>query len=521
MMRPQRVYRIWPQVAVDYQSLVSMGGVPGWLLDFLGTLIGSKGEGECKSLTRQQLLITMKKNNLSATSANLSRVNKLLNDTESSTEYDEYSRGQKFQISEIQNLRNVIQFYQIHGQKKHPTTNSHKPKIHAMNASIERISALGQNTHLNMSISYPPRIESLFSILDSSMRLSGHDQRTSIKCTYKFFDNDYISISTSTLTDQENGISCLSDERAMRAINGGILDKLEQEYGNLDNARLKEEEVINRQFFFDIYNLCRKIGLTASRNNREIVRKMIERLRDTTFTIDATKSEYFRNNYTNGADIKQYRYITEFSAKKAEDLEAGSLKERYYGIKLHSAIMANLISVGRNFISHDALISERSGLAHRINNWSKAVIGVRSKVNANKHRYTLREFRDKLMPAARMDNFHRDLIKLFKRQCNSLIDENGCRKIDSFGKPLYPEATAGWQEDSTNIAWLYGYYYRLSFDEHEIAEHCRMRRIRNYNKKNTPLITVWRDINDEYVGDNSLHNQALQRIQNEMIDVTQ
>ena len=152
-MRPQRVYRIWPQVAVDYQSLVSMGGVPGWLLDFLGTLIGSKGEGECKSLTSQQLLITMKKNNLSATSANLSRVNKLLNDTESSTEYDEYSRGQKFQISEIQNLRNVIQFYQIHGQKKHPTTNSHKPKIHAMNASIERISALGQNTHLNMSIS--------------------------------------------------------------------------------------------------------------------------------------------------------------------------------------------------------------------------------------------------------------------------------------------------------------------------------------------------------------------------------
>ena len=338
------------------------------------------------------------------------------------------------------------------------------------------------------------------------MKLSGRDKRKDIRCKYQFFENDYIEIRTSTQTREGSDVAYLSDERAMRALNGILLDQLESRFGSLDQFSVTDLGIKDEYFFFDLYELCRRMGLRPNDQNRRIVRDMLARLRDTEFKVDASQSAYFRENFTFGAETAHYRYITEFYAKKDyEHDDKGNrvvTSDRFYMVKFHTAILANLVSGGRSFISHDGLMSERSGLAHRLNNWAKAVVGVRPKPASRPFTYTLDEFGERVIPSARMDNFERDFLSLIRRQCNE-VDDQGC--------PMHEEATTGWREEGANVGWLYGYYYKIEWDEGKIQEHRRMRRRRNRTSKLYPLITIWRDTSDFYVGDDSDHNKALRR----------
>lgn len=85
------------------------------------------------------------------------------------------------------------------------------------------------------------------------------------------------------MTRQASNIAYLSDERVMRALNGILLDELENKFGTLDNLNINNLGIKDEYFFFDIYDLCRRMGLRPNDQNRKIARGMLERLRDTDF----------------------------------------------------------------------------------------------------------------------------------------------------------------------------------------------------------------------------------------------
>tara|TARA_A100001391_G_scaffold201871_2_gene189959 strand:+ start:13200 stop:14738 length:1539 start_codon:yes stop_codon:yes gene_type:complete len=416
--------------------------------------------------------------------------------------------GKASKILELTTLQPV--FVHFASSDRKTLVPSHRPTKSQLSLEIDKLSKEG--SYLSLTDAVPPRIESLFCILDAGMKLSGRDSRKSIECKYTFFEDDHINIQTSALDREHSDIAYLSDERAMRALNGILLDQLEDKYGSLEGLDVNKLGIKDEYFFFDIYELCWRMGLRPNDQNRKIAREMMARLRDTDFLIDASNSPYFMENYSMGAETAQYRYITEFFAKKEYAYDENGKRQvssdRFYLVKFHTAILTNLITVGRSFISHDALASERSGLAHRLNNWAKAVIGVRPKNIARPFRYTLDEFRERVMPSARIDNFERDFLNLMKRQCTEPVEE---------GRAPHAEASVGWEEGGDNVAWLYGYYYQIEWDEEKITEHRRIRRRRSRTTKRYPLITIWRDVEDIFVGDNSDHNKALRRQSTAMI----
>jgi len=333
-------------------------------------------------------------------------------------------------------------------------------------------------------------------ILDSAVRLSPKDTRKYIEGTYRFPGGESISIKTMTLTGDRD-ITVLSDQRVMRALNQMFIDHVEERFGRITELTPAQLKEIDGYYAFDLNDLLRQLGYEQRGSNRQLVREMLERLRDTTYEIDASNSEYFRNRYSLAADEVQYRYLTEFYAKKEveqvdEKGEVYQHNNRYYIIRFHTIVLHNLLTLGESFNSHPALTQEKSGLAQRLSNWSKAFIGVRRKTNKQdleeRREYTLREFHERVMPSAHYFNFERDLVNLLRR-----------------------EATAPWSDTAPNVSQIYGYFYQFEINEEKSRELIRKRRLRMEIRKPQPVITVWRNREDLYVGDNSMHSQALRR----------
>ncbi len=504
-MAQQKLYfTVSIQVKNNLDVLLTDNTINEKFREFVAVLVRCCIDAEQGRVSRSEFIDTLKKNHMAASAGIVGR---RLNELESLgvlAESKKHIAGKACKIIELTSLQPIFShFSNTHRRSLIP---SHRPLKNQLSLEIDKLE--NEGSYLSFNNTVPPRIESLFCILDAGMKLSGRDSRKTIECKYTFFENDHIYIQTSTATRQASNIAYLSDERVMRALNGILLDELESKFGSLDNLNIDKLAIKDEYFFFDIYDLCRRMGLRPNDQNRKIARSMLERLRDTDFLIDASNSPYFRENYSLGAETAQYRYITEFFAKKEYVTDSNGKQlvssDRYYLVKFHTAILTNLISVGRSFISHDGLASERSGLAHRLNNWAKAVIGVRRKQIGRPFQYTLDEFRERVMPSARMDNFERDFLNLMQRLCDELVDpDEGA---------LHIEATVGWRENNElNTAWLYGYYYKIEWDEAKAKELNRIRRRRYRATKQYPVLTIWRDVEDFYVGDNSDHNKALRR----------
>jgi len=357
-------------------------------------------------------------------------------------------------------------------------------------------------------------IEGLISgVLDTAMRISSSDRRDTIKADYSFSLrdetgqrwNENITINTSCLTEKGSSIMVLSDQRCIRALNTMFIEHIRKNY-NLNDENFDSSTIPN-EFVFDIVDLCKQIGLGASGANYDITRKMLARLKDTVFNIDAQNSPWFQTKYGLGADKMEYRYIVQWYAKTENEelfLDAGgsiiTRAERYYVIKFHDLVFKNLLSMAHVFISHPELRSEKSGIAHRFNNWCKAFIGVRPRKGKNQFEYQLDELKEKVMASSRLDNFCRDFVNLLSRECVSLE----------------------WKDDGRNISLIYGYYVHYSADENDVKEYMsRKKRSRRQGGKLYPLIKIERDINDPIVGNNSKHNKALRNemhgIMNEII----
>lgn len=495
-------YSVSPEASAQLSLLIKDTDFTAKLRDFLIVLIDACQDADHQRISRQDFVQQLQNANHAASAGLIGKRFKELAEIGVLKETDCYLAGKACRIVELTSLQPVLAHFS--NADRQTLIPSHRPSQQQLTLEIGQLEMEG--SFLSLSEDVPPRIESLFCILDAGMKLSGRDKRKDIRCKYQFYEDDWIEIRTSTQTREGSDVAYLSDERAMRALNGILLDQLESRFGSLDQLSVTDLGIKDEYFFFDIYELCRRMGLRPNDQNRRIVRDMLARLRDTEFKVDASQSAYFREAFTFGAETAHYRYITEFYAKKDyQHDEQGRRRvksDRYYMVKFHTAILANLVSGGRSFISHDGLMAERSGLAHRLNNWAKAVIGVRPKPTHRPFTYTLDEFGERVIPSARLDNFERDFLNLIRRQCNDL---------DAQGQSLHEEATPGWQEEGTNVGWLYGYYYKVEWDEAKIQEHRRMRRRRPRTTKLYPLITIWRDTRDHFVGDNSDHNKALRR----------
>lgn len=366
----------------------------------------------------------------------------------------------------------------------------------AEQSAIEEISASSQ-----FLPGLPPesvgRHEGLMTgILDSAVRLSPKDTRKYIEGTYRFPGGESISIRTMTLTGDRE-ITVLSDQRVMRALNQMFIDHVEQRFGKITELTPAQIKEVDGRYAFDLNDLLRQLGYEQRASNRQLVREMLNRLRDTTYEIDASNSEYFRNRYSLSADEVQYRYLIEFYSKKEmeqvdDEGQVFQHNNRYYVIEFHSVVLHNLLTLGESFNSHPGLTQEKSGLAQRLSNWSKAYVGVRRKTGKQdldeRYVYTLREFHERVMPSAHYFNFERDLVNLLRR-----------------------ETTTAWSESGPNVSRIYGYFYQFEINEEKSRELIRKRRLRMDIRKPQPVITIWRDREDMYVGDNSMHSQALRR----------
>lgn len=495
-------YSVSNEVISHLGSLLADDSINDKFRSFIAAYVNACSDAPEQRIDRPSFIDYLKHLNLAASVGLVGKRMKELDSLGVLKENRCHIAGKSSKVIELTSLQPVFSHFASRDRKT--LVPSHRPIKSQLSLEIDKLSKEG--SYLSLTDGIPPRIESLFCILDAGMKLSGRDSRKSIECKYTFFESDHITIQTSALDREHSDIAYLSDERAMRALNGILLDQLEDKYGSLKGLDIHQLGIKDEYFFFDIYELCWRMGLRPNDQNRKIARGMMSRLRDTDFLIDASNSPYFMENYSMGAETAQYRYITEFFAKKEYAHDTGGKRhvssDRFYLVKFHTAILTNLITVGRSFISHDGLASERSGLAHRLNNWAKAVVGVRPKSIARPFRYTLDEFRERVIPSSRIDNFERDFLNLMKRQCTEPAGDESVSHV---------EASNEWEDGGDNIAWLYGYYYQIEWDEEKITEHRRIRRRRARTAKLYPLITIWRDVEDVFVGDNSDHNKALRR----------
>lgn len=359
-----------------------------------------------------------------------------------------------------------------------------------------------------------PYAEGAFSILESAAR-SKYDTDEVTHCRYYIRKDDYLEVTAATSTKEGSGIMFSSDQRVIQALNG----MLRRAYYEIQPDLYGDDypvKFVDEYCFFYLPALTKEIGLHANiKENRDNVLKMIERLKDTTYSVDATQSSYWRERYMPNAGFNKadYRYITEFYSAAEWVTEHGKgsldhhfLEDRYFVIKFHPLIFKAMTAPKLSFISHDSLKSERLDIVHRLNNWVKPVVGVRQRaVPKDHHQYTLDIFHQRVRPAARLDNFERQFLALAKRQNGEDIasaHEETERLV--FGEKN--EIVEG------GVFWLNGYYYRVEKNE-ELAQEIyrKTRTIRKRRKKIYPVITIWRDRKDSIVGDESDHNKALRR----------
>jgi hypothetical protein len=346
------------------------------------------------------------------------------------------------------------------------------------------------------------RIDALFTgVLDAAVRLSQKDKRKEILCGYRF-GTENVTIKTVTLSSTDAEILILSDYRVIRALNEMYVAWVEKEYGVINRISDDERGQIKGDYVFDVYDLCTELGLARNSEATKSVRKILSRLAQTEFKIDATDAPTFRSKFTLGAHEMDLRYLTEARQyKETELLDAKTglvdFSTRLYMVRFHSAVLAGLLNDETRHIAHPALIMERSGIAHRFNNWCKIRVGVRPGFNDKKKIFLLDELWEEVMVSSRLDNFCEHFQKLLAREC-----------VD--GKEY-------WSPERKCRSLIYGYYIEFEPDQDVIREQMRIKgRRKRPGGKLYPSVSIWRDSLDPYVGDNSQHNLALRRVMKEL-----
>ncbi len=526
MPRPTAVYEISSAVKREISKLIAINKHSG-LKEFVLAVINAAVTQDVDSINREELnealskhLAPSKSNDKTAkplSTAN-SMVSRRIQELEKlgcvriRSEYRQVGKAKrKFTVHEFLSLAGLLAH--LNESTGYSPAPQGRPKLNDLVVYSDMLESEGL-VRLDADGEVVPYTEGAFSILESAAR-SRSDKDSVIHCQYYIKRDDYVEITAATSTKEGAGIMYSADQRVIQALNGMLRHANGEIQGDMFNEELPAK-LIGEYCFFDIYALTREIGLIQNvKQNRANVVKMIERLKDTTYSVDATHSMYWRERYMPDAKFNKadYRYILEFysgadwcSTIGKDGVAAPEIEDRFFVVKFHPLIFQAMTTPRLAFISHDGLKKERLDIVHRLNNWVKPVVGVRPKnVGNDHHQYTLDIFHQRVRPASRLDNFERQFLHVAQRQ-DRLEDE--CPH----------EESVRFQYDENNeiipegIFWLNGYYYKISQDEDLSKEiYRKTRTIKKRRKKIYPVITIWRDKKDEIVGDDSAHNKALRR----------
>lgn len=533
MPRPTALYTISPAVQNKIPALIGTD-IQSGLKEFVIAIVNYASEHDTLNLSRAELTAALaghlappkkpggERQALSTANSMISRRVKELTTLGCMRVNSEYrlieNKRRKCSIHELVNLTGLISFLQERPIAS-PSPQG-RPKLNDLVVYSDALEGEGI-TKLQADGDVVPYTEGAFSILESAAR-SRSDTDNVIKCKYHIKKDDFVNITASTSTKKGAGIMYSSDQRVIQALNG-MLKQANYEIQNDLFEDAYPAKLIGEYCFFDLYALTREIGLAANvRENRDNVLKMVDRLKETTFDVDATNSEYWRERYMPGPQFNKgvYRYIQECYSAEDWSRRAGTdstdwapVEDRFFVVKFHPLILKGMTTARLAFISHESLKSERLDIVHRLNNWVKPVVGVRDRgYSIDHHQYTLDIFHQRVRPASRLDNFERQFYNMIKRQ-DGLEDlcthDESVRFHYDENENVIPEG----------VFWLNGYYYRVEMN-HKLAQeiHRKTRTVKRRRRKEYPVITIWRDRNDEIVGDESAHNQALKRQQKELFE---
>lgn len=306
----------------------------------------------------------------------------------------------------------------------------------------------------------------------------------------------------------------------------------------------KRPEQLRNLFVFDIVDLCRETGMDTGANGRQQMVNKLRRIRDTRFTVDFEMAQRLRADLGLGATVQEFEYLTGFGYATEEIIDQVVSHEqtdmltilesdaffhehadadvqrfydvqrermvarvpRFYFVSFDERMFEDLIFNRKDhrFIAHPALRQERDGLASRFVSWARGYIGVRPKpkdARRDSPTFHLYEFRDLLYPLEKQTPLHPFHAKLKQIVDQFQISEDGLHRP--------------FQSEGNNVACLYGYYLELDYRAPVVEEFClTVQRWRPRGKganQQYPIVRVYRDIHDEFVGNDSLHNRALER----------
>ena len=330
-------------------------------------------------------------------------------------------------------------------------------------------------------------------ILDSAMRLSHRDVRKEIVAHCRVAGKP-LTVTSHCSSAEDSGIAALTDQRAMRSIISFCKKELIRRKAALIGEHGEtgfDEKAIPNLFHLDIHDLCLLLGMTCTNQNLNRVVNMMRRLADTSFKVDASENEWFRDNFSMmpgslggeaipKGNIFEFRFLQNFEIAqenvKISDLfgeDITQLRPRFYTFSLEIRMFYTLLldNMTNLFLSHEELASERSGIIQRFYNWARAFVSSRPKNNLNQQWYSIHDMHQHLTPAARFDNFRNHFMRSLKKFA---IDDN-------------------WVQGKSGTALVYGYYVYYE------------------RKDGENMFRFERDPDDEIVGDNSRHNVLLRQ----------
>ena len=340
-------------------------------------------------------------------------------------------------------------------------------------------------------------------ILDACVRLSQKDGRNRLQMDYPF-GKEVVRLEAYTTTSSTGEIIILTDYRVVRALIDMFVNDIEARYQcPINKIPDDAKATIHGDYAFDIYDLCRAISIKPQAEGANYVRAMLERLASTEFKITADNAPRFRDKFTKGAHEFRTRIITEFSTYKANEsipqsqlngmgFDMVDFKNRIYRIKFHSSLLENLLTASMRHRSSPLLRSDKAGIAHRFSSWSQSNIGVSIGPNDKKRSYTIKMLWQSTLTSSLLHNFETSLLNLLARDC-----------IDG---------PASWKPDQINTSLVHGYFIEYDPCIKKSKELMRLRgAAKGRDRKLYPVITIWRNPADPYIGDESSHNIALKR----------
>ena len=365
-------------------------------------------------------------------------------------------------------LQDATDFFNVSTiQKKFSDHRPHRQKLKEIKAQLINTDAQILDNALPIRLARSERLWN--GVFGSCMRTSRRDPRRlkPFETVYRIGD-DQLKIITSSQSDSE--ICHVDDQRTIRAIITMACIEIE------DRVILGKE--VKNEFYIDIVDLCKIMGLAGSGANRDTVRDSMKRLYSTNFNLiidsSSDNGHLFAERFgiSPQLDDLNFRFLTELDSSIDRENGGGAIRRpRWYRIALHSKTYQDLTdpNVISTYIDNKEILKVSSGLIHLFYTWCS--IHVKRSGNRVKH-ISLPDLQKFMTPAARYDNFRdRFILALKNYQINS-------KKT--------------WQEGGINMVNLLGYKIKIEPDV-----------------TNDFVFTASRDKQDPIIGDRSTHNRLL------------